>query len=661
MEDLFVKTKGKIRQGKAVYYYDDVNSAAFKDDYGRLVQTGFVFFDFDDQPYVDIITKIILDSGLRCKMLKTTRGVHFLFKTDKKKIINNSKNFNWLGLKCDVKGVGLEEAGKQCYQAVRVDGVKREETCLNHDVEDGLNALDLAPKWLYQAPKKRQIDLTQDQTGGRNDMFHGDMMIECKKVGFSYEEYCYIAGLINMYVLPEGLSDEELHTAIRQEEWDKLEIGDDKSVLLDKAQDVIDKWSCMYASEEIMFYDTELGHYSGNTAILENYIQEKYASENCTMAKIKEVMDHVNLLLKTKPRYTIERNSEYVICKDELVSMFKDERKPITRTIFTDVVYPYSIMTQEEFDKYNGLGKKFMKDISCNLPDVERVIFECMGCMLAPSQAFNKIFIWYGSGANGKSLLLKLMGTIMGELMTYANILNINDKFALESAVKGICNVTDDVGITTIRETGLMKSLVDGTYIEVCRKYKTPIKWKPNSQFVMCCNEIPKIADTTKGMIRRLGFIPFDMHLKNDEIDVFLFQKIVSEVDAMRYLMTGAIFAYREAVKKGHLTSLQKQEELTEDFIEENKDKITEYYDFLVETEADNDVDKFVITYLDGKLTEEVYHNYQDWCTMNGIKAESQLTFTRRFKKLLPTSITTVVRKVSGRNYNSYVRRRSGE
>lgn len=98
-----------------------------------------------------------------------------------------------------------------------------------------------------------------------------------------------------------------------------------------------------------------------------------------------------------------------------------------------------------------------MKDISCQDEMVEKVIWECVGCMLAPVKKINKIFIFYGSGANGKSVLLKLVKEIMGRLMTSANILNINDSFALQNVYKGICNVTDDVGITTLKETRSFK------------------------------------------------------------------------------------------------------------------------------------------------------------------------------------------------------------
>ena len=160
--------------------------------------------------------------------------------------------------------------------------------------------------------------------------------------------------------------------------------------------------------------------------------------------------------------------------------------------------------------------------------------------------------------------------------MTSANILNINDSFALQNVYKGICNVTDDVGITTLRETGLLKSLIDGSDIEVNIKHKDPIQWKPNSQFVMCCNEIPRIADSTKGMIRRLAFIPFELELEPKEMDIFLKDKILGEPgnNGLRYIMTKAILAHREAVRRGDLTILPKQKELELDFIDENKDSV---------------------------------------------------------------------------------------
>lgn len=661
MEDLYVRTISKVRQDKNTYSYKQVTNPKWEYDYARLVQTGYVFFDFDEQPYIDKIVKIIKNSSLKCKMLKTTKGVHFLFKTNRDDITNNSKQYNWLGLKCDVKGVGLKEDGKQCYQAIKIDGKIRKETPLNHDINDGLEVLDYAPIWLYQAPKNMQMDLTEDQTGSRNDMFHGTLMIGAKKGGFSYNEYVEMAHIINDYVLPAGLPKEELDTAIRQEEWDKLTINEysDKTLLLDMALDVINHWNCRISKGSLIFFDDNLGHYSNNESILERYLQEKYKSQNITKSRIREVRNQMDIQLYTYKKYQCERNSEYVVCKDKLVSMWKDETKDMTRTIVTDVIYPYSIMTQEELNNYNGIGKKFLNDISCNNAELETVICECLGCMLAPTNHFGKIFIWYGNGANGKTVLVKVMQTIMGELLTNCNILKINDKFTLSRAYKGIANITDDVGVTTIKETGLLKSIIDGSSIEIERKYYDPIKWQPNSQFVMCCNQVPSIKDTTKGMLRRLAFIPFDLQLKEEEIDRDLFNKLlgtsirIEEKDkndnALRYIMTKAIFAYRKAYNKGTLTVIAKQKQLLSEFEEENKDSVSLFYDYLLEREGNLDS---LCKWLNNKLTEEVFAEYKQF---RGIEiTETQRAFAVRFNRKLPNKIKIVRRKVSGNTFTAY-------
>lgn len=661
MEDLFVKTNGKVRQGKNTYTYEEITNAEYKGDYGRLVQKGFVFFDFDDQPYVDKIVEIIKNSNLKCKMLKTTRGVHFLFKTNREKITNNSKQYNWLGLKCDVKGVGLKEPTKQCYQGIKVDGKIRKETPLNHEITEDLDVLDYAPIWLYQAPENIQRDLTEDQTGCRNDMFHGSLMIGAKKGGFSYNEYVEMAHIINNSVLPSGLPEDELNNAIRQEEWDKLTISqlNEKILLLDMALDVINHWSCKISKGSLIFFDDNLGHYSNDEGILERYLQEKYKDQNITKGRMREVRNQMDIQLYTDKKYQCERNSEYVVCKDKLVSIWKDEIKDMTRTVVTDVVYPYSIMTQEELDNYNGIGKKFLKDISCNNVELETVICECLGCMLAPTNHFGKIFIWYGNGANGKTVLVKIMQTIMGNLLTNCNILKINDRFTLSRAYKGIANITDDVGVTTIKETGLLKSIIDGSEIEIERKYYDPIKWQPNSQFVMCCNQVPSIKDTTKGMLRRLAFIPFDLQLKESEIDRDLFNKLLGtsikleEKDkndnALRYIMTKAIFAYRKAYNRGSLTVLEKQKQLLSEFEEENKDSITMFYDYLLEREGDLEG---LCKWLNNKLTLEVYDEYKQY---RGTEiTETQRAFAVRFNRKLPNKIRIRRDKVSGLTVTRY-------
>ena len=646
MEEKFIKTSGKIRQDKEVYSQEQVSAPDFTSDYGRLIKCGYVVFDYDEQPYIDIISKIIKNSNLKCKMLTTDRGLHFMFKTTLDKIKNRNHEFNWIGLKCDIKGLGVKEETKIAYQAIKVNGKLRKEKYLNGATTD--EELDIAPKWLYHVPnKKDQIDLTKDQTGNRNSMFHGDLMILVKKKGFSYEEYCKIAYIINDYVLPNPLEKKELENAIRFEEWEGIEIFDDKILLLDMARDVIEVFDCKIYNGNLIFFDEDLGHYSNNENTIFCYIQEKYASKNITKGRINEIIAQMDIQLNHYEKYKKERNAEYIVCKDKIVSMWKDEIKDITKDIFTDIYYPYSIMTEDELKNYNGIGKKFLNDISCNRSDIEQVICECLGCMLAPINSFGKIFIWYGTGANGKSVLIKVMKRIMGNLLTNANILNVNDRFGLTRAYRGIANVTDDVGITTIKETGVIKSIIDGSSIEVDRKHRDSVDWIPNSQFLMCCNQIPKIQDTTNGMIRRLAFIPFELQLEEKDIDRDLLEKLFGEFpqleetekndNALRYIMTKAIIAFRKAKKYGYLTTLDKQKELLNDFKEENKDPYHAFYDYLIDREDGVDG---LCEWINEKTADEVYSAFREFIEVE-VKGMSQRKFSINFNKLLPSNIIT--------------------
>lgn len=654
MEEKFVKLNGKARQGKETYSQEQISAPDFIYDYGRIVKSGYIVFDFDEHPYIDIISKIIEKSTFKCKKLITTKGVHFMFRTESPKVLDAIKAFNWIGLKCDVKACGVKEY-KESYQALRVNGIDRKEEYLNGATTD--EELDFAPKWLYPIKQKKYwIDLTEEQEGNRNNLFFTELKARAKRNGFTYEEYVEQAHIINSYVLPTPLDEEELNVAIRKDEWDNFEIGEEKQLLFAMAQDVIDSWNCIWANEQIAFFNHNENRYDTNDIILKGYLQEKYQNNNITTSKMKEVLEQVSIQLQNKVDYWQERNNEYILCNKELVSVLKDDVKPNTRTIYTDIYFPYSIMTQEEFDNFNGRAKSFMEQISCydkeKNPDIIKIIWECIGCMLAPSKLFSKIFIWYGAGANGKSLLIKIMEKIMGDFITHANILSINDKFALEGITKGIANVTDDVGVTTLKETGLLKSLIDGSSIEVNRKYKSSIWWKPESQFVICCNEVPKIADTTKGMIRRLAFIPFEMQLKDEEIDIMLVEKLKSDIDNLRYIMTGGIFAYRKAVERGFLTEIPKQKDLMNDFLEENQSPIDLFYEYLLQYEGNGDKER-LYRFLNGKTTDDIYGIYKKYREPE-TNIEIQKTFTRQFKRKLPSKIELKNICIGGVSFKSY-------
>ena len=62
MDEKYIIAKGKARADKKTYTKEQVTAPSFTDDYGRIVPPGYVVFDFDEQPYISIIHKLIMAS-----------------------------------------------------------------------------------------------------------------------------------------------------------------------------------------------------------------------------------------------------------------------------------------------------------------------------------------------------------------------------------------------------------------------------------------------------------------------------------------------------------------------------------------------------------------------------------------------------------------------
>ena len=88
------------------------------------------------------------------------------------------------------------------------------------------------------------------------------------------------------------------------------------------------------------------------------------------------------------------------------------------------------------------------------------------------------------------------------------------------------------------------------------------------------------------------------------------------------------------------------------DFIEENQDPISVFYENLI-----NEYNTIggVCRYLNGRTTEEIYNQYKKWCEDNNINMERPKTFTSKFSRLLPLCMKKRVMSIGGAKFNSYI------
>jgi len=145
---------------------------------------------------------------------------------------------------------------------------------------------------------------------------------------------------------------------------------------------------------------------------------------------------------------------------------------------------------------------------------------EMFGYCLYKDYPFAKAFMLIGSGANGKSTLMKLLEKFLGEDNIATPSLQdlLRDKFAKVELFGKLANIHADLSSEKLENTGTFKMLTGGDTVYGQKKFKDPIKFKNHAKLIYSANELPRTDDRTDAFFRRWIVIDFpNQFTSNDE------------------------------------------------------------------------------------------------------------------------------------------------
>lgn len=402
MEYVYVMCEGKVRKSTSTFTYEQISE--MNCDWARILPSGLVMFDVDDIDRGLLLLDILKDNSyhepLKFNWVKSTKGYHFIFKTNKNAVSNLNKKFNWLGLELDIKGAGLNEKDKVSYESMRVHGVLRQEHTWNGerdilmgeagslDIED----LSYAPMWLYHlddsirnisSEKAKLYTLSKvyyprtkkeedeekgrpdELIGDRNGFYFGIYMICAKTFGFTYQEYLEMVNIVNFEVADfyewtdekktyngaRSISKEELEACSREEAWDGIEVKDDEiKQLLAIAEDLYISLSAIVDKKtglmKVIDYTDNFRYYMVNDTHVEELLKTEYKGVKAlTPQKEHDVITFLYEIAKGRRNEFGERASFresdpkwYALIKDRKLVAAREER-PLTREVYTNLVY----------------------------------------------------------------------------------------------------------------------------------------------------------------------------------------------------------------------------------------------------------------------------------------------------------------------------------
>jgi len=109
-------------------------------------------------------------------------------------------------------------------------------------------------------------------------------------------------------------------------------------------------------------------------------------------------------------------------------------------------------------------------------------------------------------------------------------------------------NVSGETPKSKFMNTDLIKSVVAGDWVTGRTVYEKPSTFRPYAKHYLGMNTLPKIEDSSDGMWRRIYVIEFPHKFREDEKDVELTEKLLTELSG---IFNWAMEGYKRLRKQG--------------------------------------------------------------------------------------------------------------
>jgi len=602
-----------------------LSEVAGLDEYAGLLAEDVILIDVDDYEQSEILMNIVEDLQLNCRVMETSRGKHFYFYGGS---INKCGTHLKLavGIEADIK-VGN-------HNSISVLKYAGQERKIIYDIEPDESYCE-CPAWL--TPVKTKTDFTTLGSGdGRNqELFNYILTLQGAEL--SNEEIKETITLLNKYVLPEALSDEELNKILREDSFKKpIFYGKNGNFLFNKFATYLKN------NLNIISLDGQLHIYKDG--VYEEGLQNIEAEmikiiPTLTARSRAEVLKYINLLCLNENKRIASAN--YIPFKNGIYNINTGELESFR----PDLIVKNKIPFNYNYDAYNDTMDGVLDRISCNDDQIRDLLEEVAGYCFYRRNELRKAFIFIGDKANGKSTYLDCLSYMVGDKnKTALDLKELGDRFRTAELFGKLICAGDDIGDEFIANPAVFKKIVSGDPIVVERKGQDPFTLYNYAKPIFSANNIPRIKDKTGAVLDRLVIVPFNASFsKTDpDYDPYIKYKLRSE-GAMEYLIQLALDGLKRVLANNGFTICQAVQDELEEYSEQNNPIIGFY------KELDEDIDIL------NQPTKDVYMRYKLYCNDNGFTPMSAGEFSKWIKKECEVEIK--VTKVNGKSVRLFVRR----
>lgn len=369
------------------------------------------------------------------------------------------------------------------------------------------------------------------------------------------------------------------------------------------------------------YYDLDAGIYKTSERRLDQLIlaiENTSSSRTCEQIRV--------FLQREAPERRITKDRHLIVVNNGIYDQRTKKLLPFNSkyTFKTKISTNYNPDAKEP--QFNGwCFSEWVVQIAGHDTNKEKLIWQMIAATVNSNYNMESMFMLVddGRGRTGKSTMEELLMNLVGS-DNYASLrlLEFEQPFLLANATDQALIIGDDNDPNDYNKTSAnFKSAVSGDLLTINPKGQTPFSTRFNCVIVQSANGMPRFADSTGGLLRRIRVIKFNQQYEATPESKRIKDEYIKDSELLEYILFRAL-----------------QIELDKDSLadtEESKDAIHEL-------KLDNDpVFDFIENYMDSlrstRIPAKFLFNYflSVMKSENNPSALKQRTFTKRVQPIL--------------------------
>lgn len=240
--------------------------------------------------------------------------------------------------------------------------------------------------------------------------------------------------------------------------------------------------------------------------------------------------------------------------------------------------------------------------------DIPKVI-EFIGYCLYRKYPIQKVFILLGPGGTGKSFLIDVIQSFVGEENSFSISPQelTTDRFAAADLYRKLLNAMPDVGDAKLAQTALLKALTGRSdKVRGQRKFQDPFEFINFAKMLFGFNSLPETADKTSGFYRRIEIIRMEHVLGDKELSKEFIDKITSP-EELSGLFNLAIKTLPDLLKRNTFTNETSRDDMAEQY-EQISNPMKYFCEHFLKNVPDERISK-----------DQLFSNYKEFCKAAGV------------------------------------------